>query len=196
MNQPQPGPQGPPGPQGLLSPGQDAQPNNAVRKGVEMAMNTRPPEPGEQNIYNVFVKAAAVNAGKIMESIKKRIGIGDKTDSLAQITVMIVERTHDQLAKMGVQVSDDVLREGGAEIMQFIHDKSGMKMNPQEQELAMRKGADLYLSNREKDGTLDMTGIDQLAAMLKGGEAGPPQAPVAPSGAAPVPQAPTGGGLL
>lgn len=127
-------------------------------------------EPGQQEIYNVFVKTCALLVTKLSDQIKKRMDTGNPVESLAQIAVMVIERGLDQLAKIGVQVPEDIIYKGGLEVLGAIHNELGLSLSDDEKMMVAERATDIFLHNQETAGTLDTQGLGQVAEALKRGE--------------------------
>lgn len=124
---------------------------------------------GQQDVYNVFVKAAYLIAKKTEAGIADRLKMGDPLDALAQVTVSIIEEAEQKLSEMGVMIDDTIIREGGLELMYLIYSDHGMEFTEEEAKMAYAKGVDLYLNHREEAGTLDTAGMAEMAGMIKNG---------------------------
>lgn len=144
--------------------------NGQLNQAMQNEMQgTQQADQGAQNIYNVFVKTAYLIAKKTQDGIANRLKQGDKVNALAQVSVMVVEQAMQELARLGVQVPDDVIREGGKEVMELIHTDNGLDFTEEQAEKAMAVAIDLYLSNRERDGSLDTSGMADMAQQIQQG---------------------------
>lgn len=171
-----------------------------VAQGVQQEMNgVKQADSGQQGIYNVFVKMGAVIAGNAKDSISKRLNTGDKTTAMAQATVMVIEQAIEQLGQMGVEVPDEIILEGGKEIMGAIYTMAGIEMSPEERQITAEKAVDTYLSHQEQTGTIDNDAINEIAQMIQRGELPAAGGELPAGGGEPLPippQQPQGGGLL
>ena len=127
-------------------------------------------DPGQQEMYNVFVKTCALIVSQMSDQMKQRMEAGNPVESLAQIAVMIIERALDQLAKIGVQIPEDIIYQGGLEVLGAIHEELGLSMSDDEKLMVAERATDIFLHNQETAGTLDTEGLGQVAEMLKRGE--------------------------
>lgn len=127
-------------------------------------------EAGQQEIYNVFVKTCALLVTQLSDQLKERMQTGNPIESLAQIAVMIIERGLDQLSKIGVQVPEDIIYQGGLEVLGAIHQELGLNLSDEEKKQVAERATDIFLHNQETAGTLDTEGLGQVAEMLKRGE--------------------------
>lgn len=151
---------------------QAAAPNTqGVQQAVAQEMQgVQQADPGQQEIYNVFVKTCALLVAQMSDQLNQRMQAGNPVDSLAQIAVMIIERALDQLAKIGVQIPEDIIYQGGLEVLGAIHEELGLSMSDDEKRSVAEKATDLFLHNQETAGTLDTEGLAKVAEALKRGE--------------------------
>lgn len=129
------------------------------------------PDAKKQAQYDKVGVAALrmVHSPETRDSVLARLSQGDPVGAVGAVTAQIINTIHVDAMKNGIQIDGDVLAVVGDEVVRNLAEVSSAagikKFDEDDKQAAMYVAADLVMAQQEKDGTLDLTGVEEIAGV-------------------------------
>jgi len=129
------------------------------------------PDPKKQRQYNAVGAAALkmVHGKETRDSVLARLSKGDPVAAAGQIAGSIISKIHVDSVKNGVQLDGDVLAVVADEVVRNLAEVASAagikKFDEDDKQAALYIAADAVMAQQEKDGTLDLTGVEEITGI-------------------------------
>lgn len=146
-----------------------------LAQGISDASKPKQANPEDQALYDEFVLTAAekVHAPESRDGVIKRMQQGEPINAIGNTLATLMEFARMKLAEEGKQMPDQALFPAGAEILDhliIVARSAGIVQDIQKKDIEMiaMVATDTYMGNRERDGSLDMKQVGDIAKDMQG----------------------------
>lgn len=156
-----------PGPRGLVPVGREDQPAG------------QPASPEEQKMYDEFVSVAtiAMSNEKMLDRLMQMMSSAKPPEAIGKFAAAVAYRSYVAAKEKGVNLTGDVILNGGAEIlaaaMEYAEAAGSPPLNEDQQATAMAIAADEFRLEMQKAGDIDEKALEEDIEVFRQAEQSP-----------------------